>query len=96
VAPYQKWLSPPDPSINHWIAHKERQVDTNKWLLNGDAYKAWKTSGTLFWVRGERGHLCHPFCISLSFIFCFAVGAGKTVMWSVAPSQWRILDILTQ
>lgn len=55
LAPYQKWLSPPDPSISHWIAHKERQVDTNQWLLKGDPYKAWKTDGTLFWVRGKLG-----------------------------------------
>jgi len=63
VEPYQKWLSPPDPSISHWIAHKERQVDTNQWILKGDAYKAWKTNGTLFWVRGASEHLRHRFRI---------------------------------
>jgi hypothetical protein len=55
VETYQKWLAPPDPSTNHWIAHKARQEDTNKWFLNGDAYKAWKTNGTLYWVRGKFG-----------------------------------------
>lgn len=67
VSTYQKWLDPPDTSIAHWIAHKIRQEDTFKWFLNGDAYEAWKTNGTLYWVRGKCAYLvtfhlpCHSF-----------------------------------
>jgi hypothetical protein len=72
VSTYHKWLAPPDPSINHWIAHKAlHDEDTFKWFLDGDAYKSWKTNGTLYWVRGKCAYLVvlpSPFVIhSMSF-----------------------------
>jgi hypothetical protein len=83
VSTYQKWLAPPDPSINHWIAHKARQEDTFKWFLNGDAYKAWKTNGTLYWVRGKCAYLVifHLHCHSFNAFFL--VGSGKTCLTCV-------------
>jgi len=88
VSTYQNWLDPPDPSINHWIAHNARQEDTFKWFLNGDAYKAWKTNGTLYWVRGKCAYLvifhlpCH------SFNALFLAGSGKTFLTCVTlPSS---------
>jgi hypothetical protein len=76
VSTYEEWLAPPDPSINHWIAHKARQEDTFQWFLNGDAYKAWKTSGTLYWVRGKCAYLVifHLPCHSIQCPFPSRLG----------------------
>src|SRR5712672_2899897 len=83
VSTYQKWLAPPDPSISHWIAHKTRQEDTFKWFLNGDAYKAWKTNGTLYWVRGKCAYLVILHLPCHSFNAVFLDGSGKTLLTCV-------------
>ncbi|KAI0291491.1 hypothetical protein B0F90DRAFT_1776768 [Multifurca ochricompacta] len=55
VKNYQNWLSPPDPSTNHGIAHTAHYVESSQWLIKGDSFNAWKNNGSLFWVHGKTG-----------------------------------------
>jgi hypothetical protein len=50
----QKWLSPPDPSINHNIARKAHHKGTASWFFQGGIFKQWKSS-PLLWVHGKPG-----------------------------------------
>src|SRR6266852_3563284 len=38
-----KWLSPPDPSVNHNIACKARHGGTAEWFFQGSIFKEWKS-----------------------------------------------------
>jgi hypothetical protein len=49
----QKWLSPPDPSINHNVARKAHHKGTASWFFQGSIFKQWKSS-PLLWVHGKR------------------------------------------
>ena len=49
-----KWLSPPDPSINHNIAcgaHHKRHAE---WFFQGSIYAEWKSTASLLWLHGKR------------------------------------------
>jgi hypothetical protein len=50
----QKWLSPPDPSINHNVACEAHHTGTATWFLEGAVYNEWKTAGSLMWMHGKR------------------------------------------
>jgi hypothetical protein len=50
----QRWLSPPDPSINHNIACDACHDRTATWFIQGDTFTEWKSSGSLLWVCGKR------------------------------------------
>jgi len=52
-----RWLSPPDPSINHNIASKAHHTGTSQWLFNGGMFKEWKATGSFLWVHGKREFL---------------------------------------
>ncbi|KAI0264844.1 hypothetical protein BC834DRAFT_970413 [Gloeopeniophorella convolvens] len=52
---YQKWLSVPNSSTNQATASEARYSDTSMWLVRGQAYEEWKSSGTLLWVTGKPG-----------------------------------------
>ena len=49
-----KWLSPPDPSINHNIACGAHQKRTAEWFFQGGIFTEWKSSGSLLWLYGKR------------------------------------------
>jgi hypothetical protein len=49
-----KWLSPPDPSINHNTTCDAHHDGTAAWFLEGDIYKEWKATGSLMWTHGNR------------------------------------------
>ncbi|KAI9432209.1 hypothetical protein H4582DRAFT_1777559, partial [Lactarius indigo] len=51
----RNWISPPDPSINYNTACSAHHEGTAAWLTQGDAFKAWTTSGCLLWVHGKPG-----------------------------------------
>ncbi|KAH9971122.1 hypothetical protein BGW80DRAFT_1446609, partial [Lactifluus volemus] len=51
----QRWLSPPDPSINHNIACDACHDRTATWFIQGDTFTEWKSSGSLLWVCGKPG-----------------------------------------
>jgi hypothetical protein len=50
----QKWLSPPDPSINHNAAYEAHHNGTATWFLKGFIYNEWKEAGSLLWTHGNR------------------------------------------
>jgi hypothetical protein len=49
-----KWLSPPDPSINHNIACGTHHKKAATWFFEGNIYKEWKSKGSLMWIHGKR------------------------------------------
>ena len=55
-----RWLSPPDPSINHNIACDTHHKKTATWFFQGNIYRTWKSKGSLLWVHGKRA-LCPSF-----------------------------------
>ncbi|KAI0264851.1 hypothetical protein BC834DRAFT_843821 [Gloeopeniophorella convolvens] len=52
---YRSWLSVPNSSTNQRIASEARHSDTSMWLVRGEVYEAWKSSGALLWVTGKSG-----------------------------------------
>src|SRR5713226_8967902 len=50
----RKWLSPPDPSINHNTAREACHDGTATWFLEGITYNEWKATGSLLWTHGNR------------------------------------------
>jgi hypothetical protein len=50
----QKWLSPPDPSLNHNTACETHHDGTAAWFLEGAIYNEWKATGSLLWTHGNR------------------------------------------
>ena len=52
----KSWLSPPDPWENHNAVHDTRHDGTGMWLIQGDTYANWKSSGrsSLLWINGKR------------------------------------------
>ncbi|KAK5676541.1 hypothetical protein LTS10_010842 [Elasticomyces elasticus] len=52
----EKWLDPPDPTLNHRRSLKLRTPDTGAWLLEGDNYNRWKPEMPSFlWLYGSAG-----------------------------------------
>ncbi|KAI0292984.1 hypothetical protein B0F90DRAFT_1644277 [Multifurca ochricompacta] len=51
----RRWLSPPDPSINHNIARSTHHSGTASWFFEGSTFNEWKSSGSLLWVHGKPG-----------------------------------------
>ena len=53
AAKFKKWLTAPDPSINHNSARKRYHKDTGQWLLGDERYVAWKEQpNSLIWING--------------------------------------------
>jgi hypothetical protein len=51
-----KWLSPPDPLINHNKALLQRQEGSGQWFLQSATYSAWKADQNSFiWLHGLPG-----------------------------------------
>ena len=49
-----KWLSPPDPSINHNLACGAHHKRDAEWFLQGSIFAEWKSIGSLLWLHGKR------------------------------------------
>jgi hypothetical protein len=50
----QRWLSSPDPSVNHNTACEAHHNGTATWFLEGPIYNKWKATGSLLWTHGNR------------------------------------------
>jgi len=50
-----KWLSPPDPSINHNTACSVQYQVAASWFFDGGIYNEWKSSPSFLWVHGKPG-----------------------------------------
>ncbi|KAH9956096.1 hypothetical protein BC827DRAFT_1386158, partial [Russula dissimulans] len=52
----RRWLSPPDPSINHNTARNTHHEGSAKWFIRGNTFQGWKTgTGSLLWIYGKPG-----------------------------------------
>ncbi|KAH0541723.1 hypothetical protein FGG08_003815 [Glutinoglossum americanum] len=51
-----RWLSAPDPSLNHNEAREKRQAQTGAWFIGSKQYTNWKTNPNSFiWLHGIPG-----------------------------------------
>ncbi|KAI0262276.1 hypothetical protein BGY98DRAFT_1182286, partial [Russula aff. rugulosa BPL654] len=50
-----RWLSPPDPSINHNIACGAHRKQRAEWFFQGSIFTEWKSNGSLLWLHGKPG-----------------------------------------
>ena len=77
----QKWLSSPDPSINHNTACDAHQNGTATWFLEGTIYDEWKATGSLLWTHGNRMifYLFRPHVADI--ISGSIAGSGKSILW---------------
>ncbi|KAI9765534.1 MAG: hypothetical protein M1840_007360 [Geoglossum simile] len=51
-----RWLSAPDPSLNHNEAHRKRQATTGTWLVESRRFVDWKaTQDSFLWLHGIPG-----------------------------------------
>jgi hypothetical protein len=63
---FQKWLSPPDPSINYNTARSIHHDGTATWFTRGETYKRWKSSGSQsLWIHGKGTFLILLVCMLL-------------------------------
>jgi hypothetical protein len=53
---FQRWLSPPDPSINYNTARVAYHDGTAAWFIQDHTFQDWKVSGSesLLWIHGKR------------------------------------------
>src|SRR5260370_39136927 len=68
-----KWLSPPDPSVNHNYAGQAHHDGTATWFLEGITYNEWKATGSLLWIQGNRMAF-HSFSTNSADDLCFCSG----------------------
>ena len=78
VRDIRKWLSPPDPWKNHNIIHDTQQSETGTWLIRGDTYAKWKSSGpsSLLWINGKRQYFVNIY-LSGTNGHCLCSGCWK-------------------
>jgi hypothetical protein len=56
-----RWLSPPNPSLNHNTACKARHDGTAQWFFQGGIFNQWKSIDPFLWIHGKRAlHLAFP------------------------------------
>ena len=78
----RKWVSPPDPSINHNIARDIHHGGSAQWFFEGSIFAEWKSNGSLLWIYGKRTFF-RSFTDQPLITFCVLAGSGKTILWLV-------------
>ncbi|KAH9080612.1 hypothetical protein EDB83DRAFT_999443 [Lactarius deliciosus] len=51
----RRWISPPNPSVNHNLACDTHHNGTTTWFSQCNAFDEWKNNGSLLWIRGNPG-----------------------------------------
>ncbi|KAH9979900.1 hypothetical protein BGW80DRAFT_1556575 [Lactifluus volemus] len=76
----RKWLSPPDPLINHYIACRSHHEGTRESPLEGKMCEAWKSTPSLLlvWIYGKRASFI-PLKAAYFTASCLAAGLGKYI-----------------
>ena len=77
-----KWVSPPDPSINHNIASDIHHGGSAQWFIEGSMFAERKSTGSLLWIYGRRTFF-RSFTDQPLITFCVLAGSGKTILWLV-------------
>ena len=49
-----RWLSPPDPSVNHNIACKAHHGGASQWFFESNVFSQWKSTDPFLWIHGKR------------------------------------------
>ena len=78
----KKWVSPPDPSINYYIASDIHHRGSAQWFFKGSIFAEWKSTGSLLWIYGKRTFF-RSFADQPLITFCVLAGSGKTILWLV-------------
>ena len=72
-----RWLSPPDPSINHNTASKVHHIGTAQWFLQGSIFSQWKSTDPFLWIHGKRVLLLAFTTRRPLIVSCFYSGFGE-------------------
>jgi hypothetical protein len=83
-----KWLSPPDPAMNHNIACNVRQEGACSWFLRSSTFEEWNSEGSLLWIYGKRISVLPSSRIGCSRFPVLTAGSGKSVLWFVFLSYY--------
>jgi hypothetical protein len=83
-----RWLSPPDPSINHNTASKAHHDGTAQWFFQGNIFDQWKSTCNFLWIHGKRAFLLSFITPRFLLMFDFVAGSGKSVLWFVLPRRF--------
>ena len=75
-----RWLSPPDPSINHNLASTAHHSGTAQWFLQGSIFSQWKSTDPFLWIHGKR-----------EFFFTFTVMALNHYFYSGLREKCRLV-----
>ena len=54
---FRRWLSAPDPWVNHNMARKVHHDGTATWFTQDNIFKIWKSAGSLMWIHGLRTYI---------------------------------------
>ncbi|KIM28668.1 hypothetical protein M408DRAFT_8505 [Serendipita vermifera MAFF 305830] len=54
-AEFMKWISDIDYRMDNETNYRDILENSGNWLLTDAAFREWKTSGTIFWLRGIPG-----------------------------------------
>jgi hypothetical protein len=80
----RRWLSPPDPWINHNIARATHHVSSAAWIFEDTVFNKWKSTSSLLWIYGKRMAFLHSTTHHVMIVI-FVAGSGKSVLWLVIP-----------
>jgi hypothetical protein len=80
----RRWLSPPDPLVNHNIARAAYYKSTAAWFFEGSVFNEWMLTPSLLWIHG-KGTLFLDSTTPQLMAPIFVAGSGKSVLWLVIP-----------
>jgi hypothetical protein len=52
----QRWIAPPDPSVNYNAASGAHHEGTAAWCTKGNTLADWRAAGSLLWIHGKRAY----------------------------------------
>lgn len=79
---FQRWLSAPDPWINHNIAREAHHCGTATWFTQGSISAEWQSTASVLWVHGLRKHAPYV-SVATPHRFCVLAGSGKSIFWYI-------------
>lgn len=74
-----RWLNAPNPSTNYNKAHQLQHPGTARWLLESDAFAAWKQRPGFLWLYGTSG--CGKTVLSSAIIHNLFNQGTKSVVY---------------
>ncbi|KAI9451144.1 hypothetical protein BJY52DRAFT_129302 [Lactarius psammicola] len=76
----RRWVTPPDPSINHNIACDIHHGGTAEWFYQGKTFAEWKSTGSLLWIYGKPGSGKSILCSTIIQDIVTLREAGSAIM----------------